>query len=1397
MNRNKGIFVGSSVIPAAIGILALVFIAFIMGPGDVEVSGADFYNVQSVAGEKVVGSFQGMFSDGDVVTDDDVVNITAINMSAPSTILTEDMLVIDIIVNNSAGTIKYWTSWGLNYNGTGAEFTGNITIDEDLSQNFQSSSDGIHIKAEDGDMVTLRKNNTGDAPLLYFMVDTGGPAISPVEPGASVATYSGVTYAKSSGMLNLTLTDISSDHQWLVDNDKVTFSWDAGTPATWDGTAITIPSSFGNHSLNVTATDKFDLSTTFLKTYNVTNFLSDASIAGNLTITTGPVLISTTEVVDGVTLSIRHSEVVFLGYGDGLTVKTGGKIVIENCTIKSKGEHYTITSEKGSELMISETDIFGPDLTPADSSIMSLRSGEIFNVTFHEITNKISILSQGVEISHSHMELDGSGSIDIDMKHTWDNTSTSLMNMTINGTAWTPIQISNVSTWTPYDVTNRYYQDDEDGLAYIYIDTTNMSNPYLKLPYFLDSRSALGIFTLEYNNTGIWTSFPGFPKGNTIFDEWVNGDDAKVDLSILSAGPHQLRTKWTPLADEVGCIYLGDPILGNDDGELYHGSPSFTFDKVNWGETAIGDVLVLKNITIDDAITNFIDIHSSGDVMISELVLGGPTADLEINEFIAVTDSGVAINGSEMIGKDDNQYGVKVVFQAGNDWGTSYLSSLDISINGTNVMDAGVYSEGGWLETFDITVQNATYGIRIMDGFLMSNISDMDPDEIGIYVTLPDSYPIGARMEITTTSVSSDFGISGVYVEGDSIDYPINLSIKDFDIFTSNASSYVRSDGIGGVTVDLTTSEDAGVVISGTVTGGNSHGIAIPYWPSDGMVEIRNSRITGVDLDGIYLGEGFLANISDVSISQSNVGIYAGDDFELILGGSTGSTISGGLGSGGIMIGDNAVFDISNVNISFCNGPGIFMGSNSVGNILDTEMYMCNSGLTIGDGSEIGIFGLDIGYTTQGYGIFAKDSDITMGKGTLINYIVSNNGDGILLEGGTLSIERTWINYNTGQGISLLGVDLLHMKDVKIIGNSDDGLTIHITSEALLDANGYYGRINNTDITDNSGTGLLISYDPTQVTKTIEIDLQGPNIGGNPGGDIISPRNVHITWTSVASGRDILGSNTVNGLVRANLDIVLTTPSDAEVRNLNITLLGDSNSFHVSELGSLKLVNCYIRPSQSDNWFSITGDSLSSIQIFGGYLGQLYQLEMVDGRDFTMDGTLVRFGDGPIRLDTTPMNIVDSEFSDIEGTALLVIDGEGSLQGTKFSQNTIGLQVEGLEDDLDIIDCEFVDNKWGISLFNDSTQTVSIKDSFFSGNSPAPIWTATANAYVLDSFVNPNSIQVTQSGYSVRLSYTLEVELLNEVGDNVEFDLTVDRGPGNNIVNIFNIDTKFSNSYQS
>ncbi|MBN1539041.1 MAG: right-handed parallel beta-helix repeat-containing protein, partial [Candidatus Thermoplasmatota archaeon] len=1402
MNGDRGTFVGTSIIPAALGVLALLVLAFLMDSGDLEVQGANFYNVQSVSGEKVVGLYKGPVWSGDIVAHGDVINITAVNESMPTS-PTNDWLFLDIIVNNSAGATQYWTEWGMSYNGSGSEFTGNITLDKNLAQDTQLQTDGIRLRVENGFKVTLRKSSTQNAPLLYLIVDASGPVISPIEPGSSVAVYGGETYAKKGGSLGLQISDISVNQTWLISNNKVDYSWDHATPLIWNGGAITIPGTKGFHTLTVNATDKFNEKTTWRKTYNVTDFFTDTAIAENTTINSGVVFVSGSSIPEGVALTLAGSEMIFLDEYDTLTVNRGGSLSVTGSVIKSMGDHYTILSHSGSNLSINNSELIGAVYAPEGSSILVLGSGRIENVTFTDIPNRISIISPGVTISDSDLSFTESGTLYLDFDHRWGPKPTTLVNLSIEGNVNIPIQIRNVSTYLPYDLTTRYYEGDTSGRAFIFLDTTDIVAPYLKLPHFVDSRSTSEVFDIRYNNSGTWTSLIGYPLSDTVLSEWVNGETGRMDLSGLPAGGHTLNVSWNAPSNVSGCAHLGLPRLGGDNiQERTPGSASLNVDYSRFGTLASGDVLVLNNITVANARERYIHILSSGGVNISELHLGTIGSSMEAKELVTAVNSSILLGDSDLIAGNTTSKAVSLVFKAGDDWASSTLDGVNIQLNGTNDLNPAIHMVGGGVKLLDVVIDDAKVGVMASGGVLTADHIDINPTETGIHIELPSSYPTDMTLSIQNLSVGNTYSTSGLKLEGRGLDYDLNLLISRFEFSSSGPGTYTRSQGIGGLTMNLTSTGSANALISGNVTRGKGHGIAILKWPSTGQVRMEDLRIANVDLDGIYLGDGVEANISRGSISGSGLsGIYACDGAKVGIRGSPTQmlAISNIRYGGGVWMGDNVDFYFDRVNFTSCSGPAIVVGRDASGEINDVDIYRCIAGAQFNKGSTVYIYGLVVNGNSMGVGLWADSCNLTIGRITRNTIIHNNNGDGILIDGGSLSISRTWIRFNSGKGLSLQGVELTWMKDIRIEGNEDDGLNIHISSDLLLDRNGTYAALEDCMIIDNSGIGLSIGFDPTGVTKEIEILLNGPSIGGNSRGDIIAPTQVRFLWRSKTSavGQNVLGSNLVSGVIRANLDIEVGSSAYAEMLNLNITLLGPNNRFHIMEGGTLRLEYCHVRPSQTTKRFSIYGEEASTVQVIGGYLGQLYMLQMNGGNSFYMDGTLIRFGEGPLMLRSTPFSIYNSEVSDIEGTGIMIIDGGGYIKNTRFTDNTIGIMVEGLSERLEISDSEFADNKWGISLFNDSARSVSITGSSFEGNSLAPIWTATSNANLLDTYIDPYRVQVTQSGYSVHVSYSLNTKLVNEIGQNVKFDLRVDRGSGKSIQTYENVATGFSGNFES
>ncbi|MGA1847715.1 MAG: hypothetical protein ACMUHB_00110, partial [Thermoplasmatota archaeon] len=494
MNRNKGILMGTPIVPLVLGILAVVMIALLISPGQMEAQGAEFYNVQYIAASKTTGKFLGPVSNNNALTDGEVVNITAINESVPSPRPTSDILTLDILVNNSAGVNQYTVSWGLTYEGTSVVFSGDVTLDKDLSTDYSLTASGITLRVADGYNITFRKKGTTDKPLLHFRVDLGGPSISPVEPGDTIAAYGDKTYAKSGGKMNIRISDLAATQQWFIDNSKAKYRWNSGSWNVWDGSQISLPTSLGEHTLNVNATDPYGQFTNWTKAYNVTFFLTEPELQDNLTLSKRTIFISTMEIKSPLKLILRDSDLVFLDSNDKLVVNNGASFSLFNVSVGSLGDPYTIYSEVGADFKINASTINGSDYSLPHTSILDLGSGWIYNTTFNNINNRISINGAGVELLHSRIDLAGTGGIYSDLQHRWSPSQTKIMNNTITGSSTIPLQIMNSSIGDPYDIPYSYYAEDGNEFALYLVNISGLTDPYFKIPYFLDSRDADGEF---------------------------------------------------------------------------------------------------------------------------------------------------------------------------------------------------------------------------------------------------------------------------------------------------------------------------------------------------------------------------------------------------------------------------------------------------------------------------------------------------------------------------------------------------------------------------------------------------------------------------------------------------------------------------------------------------------------------------------------------------------------------------------------------------------------------------------------------------------------------------------------------------------------------------------------
>ncbi|MFW3145519.1 MAG: right-handed parallel beta-helix repeat-containing protein [Thermoplasmatota archaeon] len=1404
MKKKMGILNGKGIIPAAGALLVLVLISLLISQTNMEADAAEFYNVTDLSAEMVQGSATGTVTNGQTLTHGDVLFVAALNETGPN--LTTDFLVIDIIVNNSQGIEEYIVFWSLHFNGTGNNFTGNLSLDKDLSSDSSVDGENITLRIADGYNISFRKHHTANEPLLHFNVDTIGPSITPVEPNEWFTVYKGNNYASRTGKLNLTITDTDKlvDQSWLVDNNKVTYRWDMGTNITWDGNAFALPQTEGPHSLNVVAVDRLGYETNFSKRYSITTFLtSGTTITTSESYASKMLFVSDLKIGTGGSLSIFKCDVIFLNSGSKLTAQKGGTVSLLNSSFMSKGDLFHVETNQGSTFTMTNCQVFVPQVIPINSDLFELNTGTLTNVTVWDLSNRITIRSGGVTLQKSKIDMEPTGSLYIDTNHTWEKEQIKVTDTQINGTSANPIIIRNGSVWQPYDVTgNVYYHDIGTIETTLFWNTTNITAPYVKIPHFIDSRSNQASFKIEYNNSGTWTSFPGFPVSNVIYDEWISGTDAEMDLSMLLEGDVQLRFNWSNPDGSLGCIYIGEPKAGSSGGIEYGlGSGNFGGDMSGWTPDRVsGNMILLRNVSMEDAADAFLHVESSGRVLASQLRMGVPGKSFQAQTMVRSINSSMSLESTQMVGSLNTDTAYHQRFKAGNDWAISYLKNTNITTLGSGNFESAILVQGGWLNMERLIINDTMTGVQAETAMVSAKYVYMEPESYGMKIEVPLDYPSKASMDITGVTITSSWNRSAFHLTGGNIQYDLQLNLLDYDIDSDDGQTFSRNDPVGAIYLNLEGSSRSNARLRGNITQTPSHGIYLPGWSSGGRITIDAlSRITNAGLDGINIGDDVDVNISARQIRNcTEYGIYAGDggNINIVSGGGFDVAIKT-TSQGGIIIGDDSRIYMKGVNISESLGWGFQMGENGDLRMVKVSVYSCEYGVRISDGSAANLAALEVQQSLSGTGLYSQNSDITITRSdTERSKFLYNYGQGVFIEGGSIYINFTNIEKNGDTGLKLWNTELNKFHDVKIQDNLGDGLYIYIGSNAVMDASGYYGKMTQFSILNNDGIGLTASLNPTAVTKTVEMEIGGFLIGGNRGGDIISPKQMHILWKASTTSRDILGSETATGVTRSNLDIIVSFGMKATLLNQNITLMSNGNGFVVESSGTLTLDAAYIRPAQSSHRFYVKGMSSSSIQVYGGYLGQLYRLEMKSGLGFYMDGTLVKYGEGPIYLENTPFDILNSEFNSIDGNAITISGGQGNIMDTKFSSNIIGIRVDGLSDDMLIEDSQFIGNNWGLYLFDDSNRYINITECSFSDNSPAPIWTNKADAFLLDTEIVPSKVRVTQTGQNVIIKYTLTVKLINEKGELVRFNLALDRGPGTSYNSYPDQSGTFTNQYE-
>jgi len=180
-----------------------------------------------------------------------------------------------------------------------------------------------------------------------------------------------------------------------------------------------------------------------------------------------------------------------------------------------------------------------------------------------------------------------------------------------------------------------------------------------------------------------------------------------------------------------------------------------------------------------------------------------------------------------------------------------------------------------------------------------------------------------------------------------------------------------------------------------------------------------------------------------------------------------------------------------------------------------------------------------------------------------------------------------------------------------------------------------------------------------------------------------------------------------------------------------------------------------------------------------------------------LDGVLVSGGTRALVLENSQIELKGSSLESIDGTALYLKDSKGNITDTIFKNDQKGVEVVGVSQSLKVTGTHFIDNNWGMYLFTNRTKNVVIRDSYFSGNKPAPIYLENAKATLIDTTVSPYDIQVRGVEGEAILKYTLTAEVLNEEGDNIPFDITVMRGTPPIITIVKGISSLFMREFES
>ncbi len=1191
-------------------------------------------------------------------------------------------------------------------------------------------------------------------------------------------TMGGTCYIEEGGEFNITIVDDVDGHSHFS-KDNTTYQWGEEMPKYWNGSAITFPFSQGTHELNITAIDSDDNVGYFECLVNMSIYLINTTLIADTDYSSQSLLVDNVTVGSGYNLKMTDCSVIFIEEGSYLHVEADSTLNISGTSdgitetlrsfISTIGGAFHITGEIGSTQIFLNTIISADETSSSPDPLFDLYYGRIDNCEFNDLTQHVRVSRSGSSIQDSSFDFSGyTGGIIIDLDHTYGPRPVTLSNLNITGSPDVGIEVIDAAVWTPdsLKVSRVFYAGGSDASYIVDLQTlshiTDWNTAYMVLPHFMDSRDDNSTLYVRYMDPLLKDLSTFTPVKNVTFKNWTHGDEISVDLSTMS-GNETILINWSSAGEGKGSAFISTPLFGDYSANPQTGTPTAN----TWMRMNV-DSVQIDNVTIADSKTHFIRVNSSGFVRISNVTLGSDGSVYLSNELIGLIDSTLTLMDMTIKGQELTQRGIIHTFGPEDDWGTTTLENVTLKdINGTGA--TAIFTQGGRIYGNDLFIQNCHGGIH-GDGTLFElDRSSFDTDAYGAHIILPDLCGMG-EIEIMMNGVTiTDYSEFGILIEGD-VDYKLNISLDSIGISSTARDLYEREDGMGGLIIDISSTTKALMTLTdSTISYGPGHGIVMKRWDADGIPLLRRSDVTNQDLDGIYLSKGVEVKIEEMGLeSCDGYGIYS-EPNTTITANNTDVALNF---LGGIWMDEGTIYDFQDMDINNNLGVGVYLSPDCEGSISASDISVNTMGIYSSSGNTLILEKVDI-FSNAGDGIRAIDTNLTTRSlGASSKGARLNGGNGIYMTGGAISMKSYRLAKNTNDGLYLEDVKLVEMDTPMINENGGNGLHIHFTSNTVLDSEGYYGLLININSNSNSWNGLKFTYDPLHLTKKVKLEISRITIHSNMGGDIISAEQVHIDWKTMDV--DALGVDNSVGVVRANMDIDIK--GAITIKNMNISLIGTDRKITVNDGMSLTLNNCDIRAVTPNYGFSIDVLEGASLKVNGGILSPLSSLHAVNAFELKMTDTLIRYGEAPIIVEGTEITLDGCRFENVDGEALLIKNSKGNITRTSFSSNTIGIMIEGLSGDLTIDNSSFKDNSWGVYLFDGGSHYLNITMCEFTDNSPSGVRVKGGEVNLLDCSLESSTLSVVGSAGMILVKYTLTVEVLNEIGENEEFSLKIERG---------------------